>query len=88
MNLITFVSEIILRFFGKTPSFFKWVQLIAVITALLTGLPAFLEQSGVVLPAYIQAIASKIVSVAAVVAAIIAQLTVTSEVKKEEGLKD
>jgi len=88
MNLITFVSELLLRFFGKTPSFFKWVQVIAVVMALLTGLPAFLEQSGVVLPGYIQAIASKIVSVAAVVAAIIAQLTVTTKVKEDEHLRD
>ena len=88
MTLITFVSELITRFFGKTPKFFQYVQLASVIVALITGLPAFLEQSGVVLPAAVGAIASKVVSVASIVAAIIAQLTVTTDVKNKEGLRD
>jgi hypothetical protein len=83
-----FFSELLLRLFGKTPWFFKVVQVLAVVTALVTGLPEFLESAGVDLPAAWDAVSSKVVSIASLVAAFIAQLPVTTDVKKKENLPD
>lgn len=83
-----FINELLLRLFSDKPWFFKVVQILSVVTALITGLPVWLAESGVVLPDAWQALSSQVVSVAAAVAAFIAQLTVTGEFKVKEGLKD
>mgnify|MGYP001267613644 CR=1 FL=1 len=87
MNLGTFLSEIILRLFAKTPSFFKWVRNISLVLTVLIGLPAFLQESGIVLPEYWAAISNKVVGIATIVAAFIAQLTATPEEKEEKGIQ-
>ena len=83
-----FIAELVKRLFSEKPWFFVWVQRIAAIVAIITGLPQFLEASGITLPAAWASISSQIVSVAAVVAAFIAQLTVTTKVKEDEHLRD
>jgi hypothetical protein len=83
-----FISELLLRLFGKTPWFFKVVQVLAVLTALVTGLPAFLESAGIDLPGSWDVVSNKVVSIAALVGAFVAQLTVTTDVKKKENLPD
>jgi len=87
-GLIQFVVELLTRFGAKTPWFFKVVRTVAIIAALITGLPAFLSGAGVELPGAIQSIMSTAVSVASLVAAFVAQLTVTSEEKKARALRD
>lgn len=83
-----FIAELVKRLFSEKPWFFVWVQRIAAIVAIITGLPGFLEASGVTLPDAWNAISSQIVAVASVVAAFIAQLTVTTAVKEDKGLRD
>lgn len=85
---MNFLNELLLRLFSSKPWFFKVVQIISIATALITGLPEWLADSGVILPDAWAAISSKVVSIAATVAAFVAQLTVTSDFKKTEGLKD
>lgn len=85
---MNFLNEILLRLFSSKPWFFKVVQGISIATALITGLPEWLSSSGVILPEAWMAISSKVVSIAAAVAAFVAQLTVTSDYKAKEGLKD
>ena len=87
MNLGTFLNEIILRLFAKTPSFFKWVRNASIFLTLLMGLPAFLQEAGVILPDAWIAISNKVVGYAGIVAAFIAQLTATQEAKEEKGIQ-
>lgn len=72
-----FLVQLVKRFLSSTPKFFKVVKVLAIVTALIAGVPALLQNSGIVLPEAIQAIASKVVSISALVAAFIAQLTTT-----------
>jgi len=83
-----FISELLLRLFGKTPWFFKVVQVLAVLTAVVTGLPSFLESAGLDLPESWDVVGNKVVSIASLVGAFVAQLTVTTDVKKKENLPD
>lgn len=85
---MNFLNELIIRLFSSKPWFFQVVQIISVATAVVTGLPEFLADSGIHLPEALEAISSKAVSIAAMVAAFVSQLTVTDKTKKENGLKD
>lgn len=87
-GLIEFIAELVSRLGAKTPWFFRVVRALAIITALVTGLPAFLVANGVELPAAIQLVMSTAVSIASIVAAFIAQLTVTAPEKSKLKLKD
>lgn len=82
-KLLLFLAEVLKRFLGETPWFFKVVQIISVAVALILGLPQLLADAGVVLPPHIEEITSKVVFYAGLVAAFIAQLTVTPEVKEK-----
>jgi hypothetical protein len=86
--MLDFVRELLIRLFGKTPWFFKVVQVLAVLTAIVTGLPSFLESAGLDLPDSWDSLSNKIVSIAALVGAFVSQLTVTTDVKKREDLPD
>lgn len=86
--MVDFIAELLLRLFGKTPWFFKVIQVLSIVTAIVTGLPEFLLEAGVQLPDAWAAISSKVVSVAALVATFISQLTVTTSVKQKENLPD
>lgn len=83
-----FFLELLVRLFADTPWFFRVVRIISIIASLLTGIPALLQGAGITLPGPIDAVASDVVAIAALVAAFIAQLTVTAPVKKREDLKD
>lgn len=86
-----FLIEAIKRFSAETPWFFKVIRNISIITTLVTGLPdllSFLTDSGVEIPEFIYIFANKTISISSVVAAIIAQLTVTSAEKKDLGIVD
>jgi L-asparagine transporter-like permease len=83
-----FVLELIVRLFGETPWFFKVIKVLSIITALITGVPLLLSNAGIELPEAINAIASQVVAIAAIVGAFVAQLTVTTSFKKKEQLQD
>jgi hypothetical protein len=86
-----FLIEAIKRFSAETPWFFKVIRNISIITTLVTGLPdllSFLTDNGIELPQFIFVFANKTISISSVVAAVIAQLTVTAAEKKELGITD
>jgi hypothetical protein len=86
-----FLIEAIKRFSAETPWFFQVIRNISILTTLVTGLPdllSFLTASGVELPEFIYIFANKTIAISSIVAAIIAQLTVTSAEKKELGIVD
>lgn len=69
-----FFAELLQRLFSNNPKFFKYVQAISAIIAVVTGLPAFLESAGISLPDWATALESKVTAVAAVITMLIAQL--------------
>lgn len=76
-SIISFFAELIGRLFSKTPAFFKVIQVISVIVAIVTGLPAMLAGiPGLVLPAFIVALESKVISIAGLVSLFISSLPV------------
>jgi hypothetical protein len=86
-----FLIEAIKRFSAETPWFFKVIRNISIISTLVTGLPdllSFLTASWVELPQFVFVFANKTISISSVVAAVIAQLTVTAAEKKELGITD
>ena len=76
------------RFVSKTPWFIKVIQVISVITALITGLPALFEHMGLNIPEAWSGLYNETVSWAAAVAAFIAQFTDTTETNKNTVIKD
>lgn len=84
----TFIVELLVRLFSKTPWFFKVVQIIGAVALLISGIPQLLAQSGIDIPDAWTGTVSQIVSIAGFITIIVAQLTTTSEVKKVEHLKD
>lgn len=82
-----FILDLVKRFLAKTPKFFKIIRIISIVLAVVTGLPELLQSAGVELSETIKAISSKVVSIASLIAAFIAQLTVTEEAKKDLNIK-
>lgn len=82
MDILLFFKELIIRLGAKSPKFFKVIQTIALVAGLVTGVPALLEYFDVVLPAALEVIANKAVSIASFVALFIASLTVDPKVIK------
>jgi hypothetical protein len=87
-GLTDFLLELLIRLFSDTPWFFKVIRIIGTVVAVITGLPLLLANAGVDLPDAVDAIANQVVSIAAIVGTIVAQMTATSEAKKSEHLKD
>jgi hypothetical protein len=88
---MNFVTEIFVRLFGKTPWFFKAVQIIsAIIAVILLGpdLIEAIEQGGFELPVSWKEFVSRAVGIATLVSTFVAQLAVTKDVKEREGIKD
>lgn len=83
MQVTDFLVDLVKRFLAKSPKFFKWIQVISLVTALVTGLPDLLETVGIVLPEKFAILQNKAVAIAALVATFIAQLTV----KEGESVK-
>jgi len=75
-TIISFLAEFLRRLTKKSPKFFVIIKVIALIVSLISGVPALLEQAGVVLPEPFATLASKVVSISGVVAIVVAQLTV------------
>ena len=86
-----FLIEAIKRFSAETPWFFKVIRNLSIITTLVTGLPnllSFLTDSGVTIPEFVYIFANKTIAISSIIAAIIAQLTVTSAGKRQLGIVD
>jgi hypothetical protein len=76
---MTFITELIARLLSKTPWFMRNIRNISIVITLITGIPAYLASAGVDLPASLDMIASKIISISGIVSAIIAQLAVPGD---------
>lgn len=89
MQVTDFLVDLVRRFLAKTPKFFKWVQVISLVAALVTGLPGFLETVGIALPEKLAVLQNKVVAIAALVSAFVAQLAVSdsSATKKDLNFK-
>lgn len=80
MNVVTdFLTQTIKRFLSANPSYFKIVNVILTIVAVVTGLPDFLAQFGIVLPEWASVLSSKTIAIAAIVGRVLTQLTTTDK---------
>lgn len=76
-----FLTELIKRFFGKSPVFFKIITNISIVTAFITILPSTLISIGLDLPDVWDTWILKAVAVASVVSSVISKLTLTEDDK-------
>jgi hypothetical protein len=83
-----FIIELITRLFSKTPKFFTTLKVVLAIVTVITGIPAFLTESGIIFPASWQPIILKVVSVASMVGTVVAQLTMTQSDKDKYEVTD
>lgn len=86
-----FLIELVKRFSAETPWFFKVIRNLSIATAVIAGLPqflSFLTIAGVELPEIVFVFSNKVISVSSLVAAFIAQLTVTAKEKEELNIPD
>ena len=89
--MIDFIAELLIRLFGKTPWFFKVVQIISAIIAIVMLGPDILDgiqSGGIELPNTWTSFVKKAVGIAGVVSLVIAQLPVTTSVKEKENIPD
>jgi hypothetical protein len=73
-SILKFIAELIGRLFSKNPTFFKVIQVISAIVALITGLPEYLAKAGIDLGPKLLGLENKAIAIAALVALFIAQL--------------
>ena len=76
-----FLTELIKRFFGKSPVFFKIITNVSIITAFITILPSTLISIGLDLPDVWDTWILKAVAIASVVSSVISKLTLTEDDK-------
>lgn len=84
---MNFLADLVKRLFSKTPKFFTYVKWVLAAVAVITGLPVFLENAGIILPEAWAGIANKIVSIATAVGAFVAQLAVTDSTEEDLTVK-
>ena len=86
-----FLLELVKRFLTKKPWFFKAVQIITSVTAVILLGPQFIEaiqQGGFTIPESWNDVVTQIVGYALAAQALIVQLTTTSEEKENKQIKD
>jgi hypothetical protein len=74
--ILDFLKEIVIRLRAKSPLFFKILQWISAATALIAGLPVFIEYLGVDLPSWALVLESKTIAISAIISAFITGLPV------------
>lgn len=77
-QLWLYLVELIKRWGSKSPKFFKVINVISLVTTILTGLPGLLQQFNVTLPDWASVLQNKVVAIASLVAFIISKLPVES----------
>ena len=79
-----FLAQLIRRCLAQTPWFQKVVKVVMIITATVAAIPQFLDMAGLttLIPGSVMDIVSKVVVVAALVGAFVAQLAVSDEGKE------
>jgi len=86
--LLDFLAELVKRFFGKSPHFFKVVQIVSGIIGAITFLPTAIQGFGIDLPDAWDSWILKAVSAASVGALFIAKLTLTQSAKDKLNLPE
>lgn len=81
-------TEIRARWRSKSPYLFRVIQRISVFLSTVAGIPAGLKMAGVNLPPYLDILASKTVTIAAVVAFLVSKLPVDTHEATKEVLKE
>lgn len=86
-----FFLELIKRWLTKKPWFFKTVQIVTSVTAVVLLAPQFLtavQEGGFEIPDTWSSLIQQIVGYALAAQALVVQLTTTSEDKKDKDIKD
>jgi hypothetical protein len=86
--LLRLFLETLQRFMSKTPWFFKVIQVISIVTALVTGLPGLLDHMGLNIPEAWAGFYNQTVTWAAAVAVFVSQLTASTADKKKADIQD
>lgn len=86
-----FISQLIIRLFSKTPWFWKVIQIASGSVSGILLIPVWIEAyqgGGFTLPDSWSSALQNIVGYALIAQTFIAQLAVTSDVKKKENIQD
>lgn len=73
--LTKFFAELALRFFSKKPKFFVIIQVLSVVTGVVSAVISYLQDTAVQLPVWVASVGNVNVIIASIVALIIAQFT-------------
>ncbi len=84
LNIISFLQELVARYTKKSPLLFKWIQGIAIVCMVITGVPDLLTYFGVALPEAISILANKTIAIASLVSLFISGLPVDQSVLTTE----
>lgn len=78
-----FLVQLLRRFQAETPWFHKVVRAVSIVVAVIAAAPQFLDAAGLMelLPGSFVDILTKVVSIASIVAAFVAQLATTEQAK-------
>ena len=74
MKVPKFLVELLQRFATKNPTFFKWIQTISGIVAIVAFLPDLFAYLDITSPSWLEVLHSKAVKIGALTAIIMAQL--------------
>lgn len=77
-TVISFFAELVGRLFSKTPAFFKVIQIVSTLVAVVTGLPTIITALGIPLPASIEGLENKVIAICGLVSLFISSLPVTT----------
>lgn len=77
-TVVAFFAELVGRLFSKTPTFFKVIQIVSTLVAIVTGLPSIITGLGIALPASVTGLENTVLSVAGLVGLFISSLPVTT----------
>lgn len=78
INLGGYFKETISRFLAKSPKYFTFIKIAAVICASITGLPALMEANHLDIPSWMTVLADKTAAVASGIAWLVANLPVAN----------
>lgn len=77
-TVVAFFAELVGRLFSKTPAFFKVIQVVSTIVAVITGLPTILTSLNISLPASITGLENNVIAICGLVSLFISSLPVTT----------
>lgn len=77
-TVVAFFAELVGRLFSKTPAFFKVIQVVSTIVAVITGLPTILTSLSITLPSSITGLENNVVAICGLVSLFISSLPVAT----------